>query len=99
MPLLNGHEVRHRAAELAPPIADTNAESGGVRSGRWYFLWLSVQSGIPLGTIHNATRDHNPQGISLPRVYALAEHLRRRDEDIRAVVSAICVSADLAAAS
>lgn len=87
---LNGQEVRHRAAELAP--ADQSGETA--RNAARHFVWLSQQSGIPVGTIHNATRDTNPQGISLPRVYDLAAPLCRPGEDIREVVAAIALDDD-----
>jgi hypothetical protein len=94
--LLNGHEVRHRAAELAPrdpgdkPAEDTEPARPAAR----HFLWLSKQSGVPVGTIHNATRDSNPQGISMGKVYDLAAHLARTGEDIRDVVAAIVLGED-----
>lgn len=90
MALLNGHEVRHRAAELAPSVTGSNVEPSETRNAAWHIAWAAQAAGIPVGTLHNATRDHNPQGISLGRVYDLAAALRRPDEtDIRAVVAAI----------
>lgn len=94
MPVLNGHEVRHRAAELAPSAAGPHVEPGRTREGRSHFVWLSQQSGIPVGTLQNATRDHNPQVVSLPRVYQLAASLSRPGEDVRDVVAAIVVRED-----
>jgi hypothetical protein len=89
---LNGPEVRHRAAEFAPAGDDSPADSA--RRAQRHLAWLSDQSGIPVGTLHNATRGHNPQTISLPRVYDLAAVLRRDSEDIRDTVAAIVSAAD-----
>lgn len=95
MALLNGHEVRHRAAELAPSVTDSNVEPSDTRNAARHIAWAAQASGIPVGTLHNATRDHNPQGISLGRVYDLAAALRRPDEtDIRTVVAAIIAKDD-----
>lgn len=85
MAFLNGHEVRQRAAELAPQDATYKTK----RDAQPHFAWLSKRTGIPVGTIHNATRETNPQTISLQRVYALASHLCRDGEDIRAAADAI----------
>ncbi len=90
MPTLNGPEVRHRAAELAPP-GHATAGDGERRRAHRHFAWLSQRSGIPVGTLQNATRDHNPQGITLVRVYDIANALRRDDEKLRDVVAAITV--------
>lgn len=76
--LLNGTEVRHRAAELAP--ADPDLTADGARYAQRHFMWLSEQSGIPVGTLHNATRDHRPQGIVLSRVYDVAAIVRDEDK-------------------
>lgn len=83
---LNGHEVRHRAAELAPAAVEP---TDGKRNASPHFEWLEKMSGIPVGTLHNATRDNSPQGVSLTRVYDLAKCLRRPGEELPAVVSAI----------
>lgn len=87
MAILNGSEVRHRAAELVP--ADFDAKGAGARDAARHLVWLAEQSGLPVGTIHNVTRDHNPQGLSLDRIYQLAAPLRRPDEGIRDAVAAI----------
>lgn len=89
MAILNGSEVRRRAAELAPRGLSYTAPSDGIREAAPHFEWLSDRTGIPVGTIHNATRDQNPQTISLPRVFDLARHLCRSGEDLQVVVAAI----------
>jgi len=96
MPFLNGHEVRHRAAELSSSGGEdaASADLVGARQAKRHILWLAEQSGIPVGTIHNATRDHSPQVISLPKVYELASTLRRDDEDVRDTVAAIVAKDD-----
>lgn len=88
MPYLNGHEVRRRAAEFASSATETSAEPAGTRYADHHFRWLSQQTGIPVGTLHNATREH-PQVISLSRVFRLASLLRRKDEKISETVAAI----------
>lgn len=87
MPTLNGPEVRLRAAEMASTVADSNVEPG-TRQADDHIRWLSQRTGIPIGTLHNVTRDH-PQGISLSRVFTLAASLRRRGEKISDTVAAI----------
>lgn len=89
MAILNGPEVRRRAAELAPRGLSPKPSSDGIREAAPHFEWLSDRTGIPVGTIHNATRDANPQNISLPRVYDLARHLCRAGEELQVVVAAI----------
>lgn len=88
MPILNGHEVRHRAAELYAADDDA-ATPDSKRGAQPHVLWLAERSGIPVGTIHNATRDHDPQALSLHRVYELATALRRTGEEVRDVFAAI----------
>ena len=94
MAILNGREVRERAAELAPrglshkPIGDTPRDAAPE------LMWLSERTGIPVGTIHNATRETNPQPVSLTRVFDLASHLSRAGEDVRDVVAAITAGED-----
>lgn len=88
MSYLNGSEVRQRAAELAADT-DTDVEpSAGDRYAGHHFRWLAKRTGIPVGTLHNATRDR-PQGISLSLVFKLAVALRRADEKISDAVAAI----------
>lgn len=88
MPTLNGPEVRHRAAELVPAGYTTTAD-GERRNAQRHFVWLAERSGIPVGTIQNATRDNNPQGIALGKVYDIAAVIRREGEDLRDTVTAI----------
>lgn len=95
MPIrLNGQEVRHRAAEMAVVGGGPASTDLGSRNAREHILWLAEQTGIPVGTIHNATRDHSPQTISLLKVYELAAVLRRDDEDVRDTVEAITAKDD-----
>jgi hypothetical protein len=87
MSILNGPEVRGRAAELA--AADAGSLPNGDRGARPHLAWLAERSGIPVGTIQNATRDNSPQVIALNRVVDIARVLRRDGESLRDVVVAI----------
>jgi hypothetical protein len=89
MAILNGREVRERAAELAPRGLSHKAPGDTPRDAAPELMWLSERTGIPVGTIHNATRGTNPQPVSLTRVFDLAAHLSRAGEDVREVAAAI----------
>lgn len=93
MPFLNGHEVRLRAAEMASAVAGSSVEPGGTRQADHHIRWLAQETGIPVGTLHNATREH-PQVISLSRVLTIAALLKRKDERVRDTVAAIIVEQD-----
>jgi hypothetical protein len=94
MAILNGREVRERAAELAPRGLSHKAPADNPRVAAPHFAWLAERTGIPVGTIHNATRETNPQPVSLTRVFDLATHLSRAGEDVREVAAAITAGDD-----
>lgn len=86
---LNGQEVRHRAAELASADPGTKSQPETARDAQRHIVWLSEQVGIPVGTLHNVTREANPQTISITKAFDLAKALRRTHESVKQVFDAI----------
>jgi hypothetical protein len=89
MAFLNGREVRERAAELAPRGLSHRSPSDSLRDAAPHITWLADRTGIPVGTLHNATRETSPQPVSQMRVFDLAAQLARAGEDVRDVAAAI----------
>jgi len=93
MSILNGREVRRRAFELAP--VDAGSLVGGKREASPHMAWLAATAGIAVGTIQNATRPRNPQGISPNKAKGIARALQRDNETLRDVLAAITKSPSL----
>lgn len=98
--LLDGPEVRRRAARLAPGPSSrrTRTRETQRRPASAHLEWLANRASIPVGTIQNATRSQNPQSVSLPVVYAIAAAVRIDDETIDETFAAI-VSAEEASST
>lgn len=60
----------------------------------WDLAQLAAVTGIPHGTLRNATRDRKPQGLSLTRVYGVARALRDGDDPLDQVVAEITAGKD-----
>lgn len=63
-----------------PEVRHRAAERG------WDLARLASETGIPHGTLRNATRDREPQELSLPRIYEVSRVLARPGETPRQLV-------------
>lgn len=57
-----------------PTIQGSKVRARAAARG-WGLARLAAETGIPHGTLRNATRDQHPQELSLPRIYDVARAL------------------------
>lgn len=60
----------------------------------WGLAQLAAETGIPHGTLRNATRDRDPQELSLPRIYDVARALCSSETHLDQTVSEITAKDD-----
>jgi lambda repressor-like predicted transcriptional regulator len=77
---------------VMPTIHGSKVRTRAAARG-WGLAQLAAETGIPHGTLRNATRDRHPQELSLPRIYDVARALGG-DQPVDQVVADLMTAKD-----